>query len=234
MGPYESITLQATSGEVLTEWLSARDFDLPPDLAPALDPYLANSGYLVALRLAKESDTGDLAPLGMRYAGQVPMIPIQLTRIAATDDMRLEPYVLSTGRAVPTNYLHVELNDVAVDWFTNGSNYRSVLSKAANEAGGQAFATDFSGPTTDLRDLLASDGQADNVPARRRRRPLIVHLHLVALRRRLESSRTSQAASPSLTTCPGSLHRTSSTAPTAMRRTSTSCPRRAPRRWTSA
>jgi uncharacterized protein (TIGR03382 family) len=77
--------------------------------------------------------------------------------------MRLQPYILSNGRAVPDNYLHVQLNDVAVDWFSNGNNYRDVVTQAADEAGGHAFATDFAGSTEGLRDLLARDGQFDGV-----------------------------------------------------------------------
>jgi hypothetical protein len=166
VGPYETLTLQATSSAELLTWLTERDFDLPAELAPALEPYLANDGYLVALRLAKDADTGDLAPLGMRYAGSVPVIPIQLTRIAATPDMRLQPYVLSVGRAVPDNYLHVVVNDAAIDWFSNGSNYLDVVTRAANEAGGQAFATDFAGTTDDFADLLYTPGQFDGVVTR--------------------------------------------------------------------
>jgi hypothetical protein len=159
VGPYETLTLQATSADELLTWLAARDFDLPADLSPALEPYLADGGYLVALRLAKDASVGNLAPFGMRYPGSVPVIPIQLTRIAATPDMRLQPYIFSTGRAVPDNYLHVVVNDVAIDWLNGGGNYRQVVTAAANEAGGQAFATDFAGSTSDLRDLLARPGQ---------------------------------------------------------------------------
>jgi hypothetical protein len=163
VGPYESLTLQATSGQVLLDWLSARDFDLPADLGPALDPYLADGGFLVALRLAKESSTGDLAPLGMRYPGSVPVIPIQLTRIAATPDMRLRAYVLSDGRAVPENYLHVMVNEVAIDWFGGGRNYTDLITRAADEAGGHAFATDFAGSTKRLRSRLRFDGDANRL-----------------------------------------------------------------------
>ncbi|MEO0605176.1 MAG: MYXO-CTERM sorting domain-containing protein, partial [Myxococcota bacterium] len=75
-------------------------------------------------------------------------IPIQLTSIAAADDLRLEVYVFSDVRAVPASYLHVQINEAAVDWWTFGQNYPDVITQAADEAGGQAFATDYFGRPT--------------------------------------------------------------------------------------
>jgi hypothetical protein len=145
VGPYETVTLQATSGEALVAWLQDNAYDVPDEPDDAMAPYIAESSYFVALRLAKGLDTGDLTPLGMRYNGDKPVIPIQLTRIAATPDMGLRVWVLGNGRAVPENYLHVVLNPVAFDWFSLGSNYFDVIRQAADEAGGQAFATDYAG-----------------------------------------------------------------------------------------
>ena len=59
----------------------------------------------------------------------------------------MEAYVLSDGRGVPTSYLHVQINEAAIDWWTAGSNYNDVITQAADEAGGHAFATDSYGPT---------------------------------------------------------------------------------------
>jgi MYXO-CTERM domain-containing protein len=41
----------------------------------------------------------------------------------------------------------VRINEAAIDWYAGGTNYRDVVKRAADEAAGQAFATDFSGPT---------------------------------------------------------------------------------------
>lgn len=183
VGAYDTVTLQAQDSAALLEWLQTNGYDLPDELAPAMDPYIASDAFFLALRLAKDADTGDLTPLGMRYAGDVPVIPLQLTRVAASPDLRLRVWVLSDGRAVPDNYLHVGINEVAVDWFANlqfpdgtfssGANYDDLITRAADEAGGHGFATDMSGSTADLAaamdrpewsdeamDQLASSGSA--------------------------------------------------------------------------
>ncbi|MEO1481227.1 MAG: DUF2330 domain-containing protein [Myxococcota bacterium] len=161
VGPYDTVTLQADSAELLLTWLQDNGYQLPDTLMPVLEPYVMASTYFVALRLSQNEGVGDLAPLGMRYAAATPMIPIQLTSIAASPDMRLEVYVLGEARAVPDNYLHVQINEAAIDWFTGGRNYNDVITRAADEAGGQAFATDFAGTTESLGAFLFAEGRFD-------------------------------------------------------------------------
>jgi MYXO-CTERM domain-containing protein len=151
VGPYETVVLAATDSVALTQWLIDNGYDLPPGIEPLLASYVSTESNFVALKLAKSADDGDLAPLSMTYPGTVATIPIQLTSIAATPDMRLRVYVLGDERAVPENYLHVQMNPAAVDWWSWWDNrWEEAVSLAADEAGGQAFATDFSGDPSSL------------------------------------------------------------------------------------
>jgi MYXO-CTERM domain-containing protein len=161
VGPYETVTLRADSSGALLGWLTDNGYDLPDAIEPLLVPYVAGEAYFVALRLANGFDTGDIAPLGFRYAGDRPQIPIQLTSVAASPDMRLEVYVLGPARAVPESYLHLQINEAAIDWTTGGSNYEDVVSLAANEAGGHGFATDYAGLAIDWAWILPSNYDLD-------------------------------------------------------------------------
>lgn len=145
VGPYQTVVLDAASVADLTGWLGANGYDIPSSLDGVLKPYLTSGSKFVALKLAKDRSDGDLAPLALRYAGDTGAIPVQLTSVAATPDMRLEVYVFGAHRAVPQSYFHVQINDAAIDWWTRGSNYAAVITQAADEAGSHAFATDFAG-----------------------------------------------------------------------------------------
>lgn len=149
VGPYETVTLSAGSVEDLAGWLTEAGYDLPAGFADRARPYVSDGSSFVALRLAKHRDLGDLAPLGLRYHADRAVVPVQLTAISAAPDLRMEAYVLSRGRGVPTSYLHVTINDAAVNWWTGGANYDAVITRAADEAGGHAFATDYHG-TSDV------------------------------------------------------------------------------------
>ena len=161
VGPYDTVTLQASSADELIDWLQENGYDLPDDLDAALSPYVAEDSYFVALKLAKNKDAGDIAPVGLHFQSDSTSIPIQLTAIAATPDMVLEVYVFGNERAVPESYLHVQLNDAAIDWFNNAQNYSDVITMAADEAGGHAFATDFAGDAAQFQDRVYYEGQCD-------------------------------------------------------------------------
>lgn len=151
VGPYETVVLQAENADTLITWLQDQGYSLPDDMEVVLDPYVSSGQYFVALKLSSDKDTGDLAPLGMRYTGTAASIPIQLTSIATIPDLPIEVFVLGSARAVPDNYLHVQINEASIDWLNGATNYRAVVARAVDEAGGQAFATDFAGSA----DLMA-------------------------------------------------------------------------------
>jgi hypothetical protein len=58
----------------------------------------------------------------------------------------------------PENYFEIRLNEARLDWLgaSPGGNYQDLLKAAANEAGGNAFAVEFAGPTSALIDKLGS------------------------------------------------------------------------------
>ncbi len=156
VGPYDAVTLLAESSGALLDWLGEHGYDLPSALDPVLAPYVASGQYFVAIKLQKEHDTGDIVPLVLTYVGTAASIPIQLTSIAATPDMRLRVNILGSRRAVPESYLHLEINPFAIDWWNGGDNYDAVVTLAAREAGGHGFATDYAGAAPDLSYLVSA------------------------------------------------------------------------------
>jgi hypothetical protein len=168
-GPYDWVVVAAAEPEALLAWLADPDgnpatddaYVIPPTIGPKLAPYLADGAKFVAFKLQSDAEVGDIAPVRLSYAGTEASIPLVLTSIAATPDMRLQPYVFASKRAVPDNYLHVVINEAAINWISGGSNYDAVVTEAANEAGGQAFATDYFGSTSGFRGALWSEDRFD-------------------------------------------------------------------------
>lgn len=146
-------TLPAPADAAL-EWLTANGYDVPPNAAAVLGPYLADGMYLLALKLTKGSSTGSIRPIVLTYEAEAPMIPIKPTAVAANDDMGVMTWVLSDARAVPFNYSALELNEARIDWFNGASNYNQVVTEAADAAGGQGFVTEYAGPTGNLGQVI--------------------------------------------------------------------------------
>ena len=133
-----------------TQWLTENGYDVPAGSEALLGPYLADGMYLLALRLTKGADTGAIRPIEITYAADAAMIPLKLTAVAATPDMGVMTWLLSSSRAVPYNYNALELNEARINWFAPQSNYAQVVIEAADEAGGQGFVTEFAAPTNQL------------------------------------------------------------------------------------
>ena len=159
VGPYDRSILQAESVDRLLEWLGENDYQVPPGSESTLQPYVDLGAAFVALKLLPGADAADIVPLRLTFTGDTPAVPIRPTAVAAEPDMGVIIHLLGPARAVSTNYLHVEINEAAIDWLSGASNYADVVSQAADEAGGRAFTTDYAGSTQGFQvgQLLPSD-----------------------------------------------------------------------------
>ncbi len=149
VGPFDVATLLPDTIDDLRAWLDDNGYQIPADTDATLQPYLANGLVFVAVKLLPDRDSGEISPLRLSYTAATPSIPIVPTSVAANPDMGIIVHVLGEHRAVPTNYSHVVINETAIDWSTGGQNYPDVVSQAADEADGRAFATDYAGASGD-------------------------------------------------------------------------------------
>jgi hypothetical protein len=143
VGPYDTAVLTATDSEALVAWLQANDYAVPDALSETLLPYIGGTTHFVALKLQKDRTVGSLEPFALRFDGVQPSIPIQLTAVAAGDDMPIDVFVLGTERAIPSNYLHVRRNPLRRRAMESRAFALQRVSQAVDEAGGHAFETVF-------------------------------------------------------------------------------------------
>ena len=148
-GPFDITVVSSDDPAAMAQWLEDNNYDLSDRGEELIAPYVAEGMNFVAVRLRQDQGVGDIQPLIMRYRSDKPMIPIRLTAVAALPDMGIIAWILGDARAVPTNYLSVEVNYTRLDWF-NGpfaafASYQDLVTEAMDEAGGQGFATDYAG-----------------------------------------------------------------------------------------
>lgn len=160
-GPYDWQQLMVNPdlddpADVAIQWLTDNGYDvgeLGPDV---LRPYLQQDMNLVAFRLTKGNQAGSIRPIMIRYESAQPFIPIRPTAVAANPDMGVKVWVLGDSRAIPQNYLHLELNEALINWFNPNANYNAVIIAAADEAGGHGFVTEQAGPAAQFSELAFS------------------------------------------------------------------------------
>lgn len=157
VGPYDYAVLRADSKAPMLEWLRDNRFFVPATTDAAVDPYIRQGGYFLALKLRSGATTGDLQPVVLEYESDVAQVPITLTSVGAEQNMPVRVFMLGDGRAIPRNYHHTVLNDAVIDWASGGANLNDVIIRAAREAPGRhTFITDYAGPSNLLANAWAS------------------------------------------------------------------------------
>jgi hypothetical protein len=160
IGPYDYAVLKADDKQALLDWLDASHYFVPVGTDDVVGPYIHKGAYFLALKLHSGAQTGDLQPVVVHYASDLPMIPIELTSVTAQPDMPVQVWMLGSGRAIPRNYYHTVLDDAAIDWLSGGSNYNDVVIRATKEAPGRhTFITEYAGTSGVMNAALYWSGR---------------------------------------------------------------------------
>ena len=180
VGPFDATVLLPTDPAALEKWLKAENYRVPDRFGELSSSYIAKKHYFVALKLLKDKDSGDLRPVVLKMKERYPCVPIRLTAIAARDNMPIILWVFGRARAIPTNYLHVHLNEALIDWvgasprwgggFSGGligrpfrgggapaPNYDAVVTQSMAEAGGNGFVTEYATRSAAVKGVLTHD-----------------------------------------------------------------------------
>lgn len=166
VGPYDFAILRADNKDALLQWLKQSGYVVPAGTDQVLAPYIRPGAYILALKLRAGATAGDIQPVVLRYASDLPMIPITLTSTAAVPQMPIQVWVLANARAIPRNYHHVEINELQLDWLNQVWNYTQVAAKALSEAPQKhAFLTEFAGRSEIMKGVLDTPDRFSLLPA---------------------------------------------------------------------
>jgi hypothetical protein len=162
VGPYDAAVIKSTDPndpKPLIDWLVANRYFVSPESTRLIEQYVREDKYFVAIRLLSEKGVSEIQPLTMKFLGPGPCVPLRLTAIASIRDLRVNLWVLAESRVVPENYYEMEINPARIDWFSGGANYVDLVKQAADQAGGNAFITEYAGPTDMFRGRLFQPGR---------------------------------------------------------------------------
>ncbi|MCY0995039.1 DUF2330 domain-containing protein [Nannocystis sp. ILAH1] len=147
VGAFEVVVLAGMNAGDIMQWLGDNGYQQDPNAEPILQEYLDEGNSVVAFKLSNDEGLSSIHPIVLNFAEPEGCVPIRLTRIAAVEDMDIRAFSLGDGRAIPTNYRHVLVNPLKIDWLNLGANYKEVVSLAVDAfmAEGHAFVTEFAG-----------------------------------------------------------------------------------------
>jgi MYXO-CTERM domain-containing protein len=146
IGDYDTVIFTAEEAATAVAWLQDEGFIVNDTTTPYMQPYLDADMLFVASKLVPGAGVDSIKPLRMRYEGDMPMIPLQLTAVAAEPHLTVTSYIFGDAYYEPVDHplMAVGPEDISVD-DRGRSNYPMVLARLSDAAGGDGFVREFAG-----------------------------------------------------------------------------------------
>jgi MYXO-CTERM domain-containing protein len=169
VGPFDAAVIKSDDSAMLKKWLTDNGYVISDMAAGLIDVYVRENKWFVALKLLNGVGVRSIQPIVLKFRGTEACVPLRLTAIAANPNMPVLVWVLADKRVAPRGYYEFTIDEARIDWARSGSNYfgpTGLVSLAANEAGGNAFVTEYAGASTIARTRVYANGQIDLVALR--------------------------------------------------------------------
>ncbi|HCP47425.1 MAG: hypothetical protein CL558_06135 [Alphaproteobacteria bacterium] len=156
VGPYEPELVSSEDPGALIVWLNDNGYLITPEMEPFVADYVAAGLKFLAMKLASDASTSDVAPVKFTYPGEEPMVPISLTAVSAEPEMGVLVFVAADGRYEASNFdnLEIDTSRVRADPRDSRSNYYPLVSWEIDQRGGRAAVTEYANFASSLDALL--------------------------------------------------------------------------------
>jgi uncharacterized protein (TIGR03382 family) len=148
VGEYETVTFRANEAAAAVKWLRDNGFVVNQTTSIYMESYVQQNMVFVAAKLVAGAGAKAIRPLKLRYRASYPMVPLILTAVAAQPNLTVTSYIYAHQPYHPLGHPIVTLDEERIARDTKGRmNYPMSLARQIDEAGGDAFAIEYSGPT---------------------------------------------------------------------------------------
>lgn len=163
---YDVAVIESSDPAALSEWLQANGYRITAAMDPYIAMYTDEGMKFLALKLREAADVSELKPFRFTLPGTVPSIPLRMTSLAAEPEMSIVVWVLSDQRYEAKNWMNVDVDPaelrVVPDTQPLQTNWTSLVAREVDEAGGQAWVTEFAGSTDVFVDPLLTQVELGN------------------------------------------------------------------------
>ena len=85
IGPFEYVILTGDTSADVFNWMNLNGYVAPTNTGAILDEYIADGFYFVVLKLLPGASADVIQPIGVRYKGDMPCVPLKLTGLGAVE-----------------------------------------------------------------------------------------------------------------------------------------------------
>lgn len=165
VGPYATVQLAANDPAALKNWLTMNGYNLPADIAPVVDAYLAEGFGFLAMKLVPGQGIDSMRPVRITSPGAVPTLPLRMVAAGTGAITPITLFVMGEGRYEPSNFptFQIDPNKLIWDWDTSSSNYKDLRTEGFTAANGKTWLMEAAEPMSSfsiewpLKDLVTYD-----------------------------------------------------------------------------
>ncbi len=146
VGPYETVQLSADDPAALNAWLDDNGYNVPDDIQPIIDSYVAEGFNFLAMKLVPGAGVERMQPVRITTPGAGPVLPLRMVAAGTGAVTTLTLWVIGDGRYEPQNFPGFTIPADAVVWNydTNDSNYNLLRQQGYDASNGYAWLTEAS------------------------------------------------------------------------------------------
>ena len=139
VGPYQTVQLQSTDPNALTNWLTSNGYTINTDVQPVIAAYVKEGFDFLALKLAPNQGVSAMRPVRVTTPGAGLSLPLRMVAAGTGANVTVTLWVLGDGRYDTQSFpsFVISPSDVTWNWYDEfggpgGNDYATV--QAAREA----------------------------------------------------------------------------------------------------
>ena len=167
VGPYETVQLSSADPAALQTWLTDHGYEIPTDIAPIVDAYVAEGFDFLAVKLVPGVGVDAMQPLRVSAPGASLSLPLRMVAAGTGMYTPVSLWIIGEGRYEPANFpwFIIEGSDLVWDWNSSSSNYLALRAAAFEMSDNLAWQIESAHPLSSVgfESELLSLAQSDPV-----------------------------------------------------------------------
>ena len=141
VGPYATVQLHSTDSSALDNWLAQNGFNIPTDVVPVINQYVAEGFDFLAMKLLPNQGVQAMRPVRVTTPGGSLSLPLRMASVGTGATVGITIWVVSDGRYEPQNFPFYHIDDSALVWDfqANLSNYTTLRAQQEATLGGKGW-----------------------------------------------------------------------------------------------
>ena len=134
VGPYATVQLHSTDSSALDSWLAQNGFNIPADVVPVINQYVAEGFDFLAMKLLPNQGVQSMRPVRVTTPGGSLSLPLRMASVGTGATVGITIWVVSDGRYEPQNFPFFHIEDSALVWDFKASLSNYTTLRAQQEA----------------------------------------------------------------------------------------------------